>query len=338
MKVATLEYIEEVKDHPNADKLELAKVKGWQVCVKKNEFKKGDLCIYIQTDSVLEDCPQYEFLRNKNFRIKSVRLRGELSEGIVFPTSLLNEFGHTTVVLDDKIVGTDVSDLIKAEHYEKPIPVSLSGDVTGYLPSFLKKTDEENIENVCEVLNELKDNPYYITVKVDGSSGTYYIKDGVFGVCSRNLELKQSDKNGFWRVANKYQIEEKLKSYFGDKNICVQGEVYGPGIQGNLLGVPEISFAVFNLWDIDNRNYLGYNEIISFCKNTEIPMVDVIEHGDSFDKTLEDLQKMSNELKYPNGNVAEGIVVRPKEVFHSVIMNQHCSFKVKNEEFKLKHE
>jgi RNA ligase (TIGR02306 family) len=338
MKVATIEYIKDIQPHPNADKMDIAIVKGWKVCIKKNEYKIGDLCIYVNTDTELKECSQYEFLRNKNFRIKPIKLRGQLSEGIIFPISLLKEFGHDVIVLNENVEGTDVSEFIGAKHYEKPIPTNLAGKIIGHLPSFIKKTDEENLENVIGVLNELKNKPYYITVKVDGSSGTFYINNGKYGVCSRNLELLEEEKNGFFRVSKKYDIENKLKAYFKDKNVAIQGEVYGPGIQNNLLDVREISFCVFNLWDIDNRKYFDYVDIKNFCVSTQIPMVDVIKEGDSFDLSFEELQSISNKLKYASGNVAEGIVVRPKTMFHSNEMKSHCSFKVKNEEYKLKYE
>jgi len=339
MKVATLEYVSEVNTHPNADKMELAKVLGWQVCIKKGEYKPGDVCIYVQTDSILKDCPQFEFLRNKNFRIKPIKLRGILSEGILFPTSILKEMGAGNVILDEGISGTDVSELIGATHYEKPMPSNLSGKVAGYLPSFIRKTDEENVENVVDVLTELNGKPYYITVKVDGSSGTFFLKDGKFGVCSRNLELKEEENNGFWKIAKKYDIENKLKEFFNGKNIAIQGEVYGPGIQGNLLGVKELSFSLFNIWDIDNRSYINYDDIVKFCNMTSIPMVDIVEIGQFFNKTKNELQKLADDLKYPNGHIAEGIVVRPQIGFLSNSMKQrYCSFKVKNTEFKLKHE
>ena len=168
MKVATIERIAEVHPHPNADALELAKINGWQVCVKKNEFKINDYCVYITVDSVLEDCPQYEFLRNKDFRIKTIKLRGQLSQGIAFPISLLKSFGHDIIPLDEPVEGTDVSHLIRCKHYEKPIPPSLAGQVKGYRPSFIKKTDEDNIKSNPGILNELYDKPYVITIKVDG--------------------------------------------------------------------------------------------------------------------------------------------------------------------------
>jgi RNA ligase (TIGR02306 family) len=136
MKVATIEEIAEVCPHPNADALELAKIKGWQVCIKKGEFKKGDLCIYICVDSVLEDKPIYEFLRNKNFRIKTVKLRGQISQGIAFPMSLFKTLGHDTVVFTEPdVIGSDVSQYVYAKHYEKPLSAQLSGQVYGLMPS-----------------------------------------------------------------------------------------------------------------------------------------------------------------------------------------------------------
>jgi RNA ligase (TIGR02306 family) len=337
MKVATIERIAEINPHPNADALELAKINGWQVCVKKNEFKVDSLCIYITVDSVLEDCSQYEFLRNKHFRIKTIKLRGALSQGIAFPISLLKSFGHDIVPLDDKIEGTDVADLVKAKHYEKPVPANLAGQIKGYRPSYIKKTDEDNIKSNPNLIKELLDKPYVITVKVDGSSGTFYVKDNVFGVCSRNLELKQEDNNAFWKIATKHNLENKIKQYFPNKNIALQGEVYGPNIQDNLLGINEISFAAFNLFDIDNQVYLGHFDLLNFTNIMKIPMVKVLEIGNNFNYTLEQLQTKANELVYDNGNLAEGIVIRTVTETHSETLNGRLSGKVVSEPFELKY-
>lgn len=337
MKVATIEEIADVIPHPNADALELAKIKGWQVCIKKGEFKKGDLCIYICVDSVLEDKSVYEFLRNKNFRIRTVKLRGQISQGIAFPMSMFKSLGHDTVVFTEpNVVGSDVSHYVYAKHYEKPLSAQLSGQVYGLMPSYLRKTDEDNIKNNPEILQELDGKSYYITMKVDGSSGTYFYKDDVgFGVCSRNYQLKEDDKNSFWQIARKYDLENKLKS--SGRNLAIQGEVYGPGIQGNLLGVKEIEFRAFNLFDIDNHKYLDWKELQEFCFNNHIPIVDTINTGQSFNKTLSELQEFANNLKYNNGNLAEGIVIRPTEDTYSETLRGRLSGKIISESFELKH-
>jgi len=337
MKVATIEEIADVIPHPNADALELAKIKGWQVCIKKGEFKKGDLCIYICVDSVLEDKSVYEFLRNKNFRIRTVKLRGQISQGIAFPMSMFKSLGHDTVVFTEpNVVGSDVSHYVYAKHYEKPLSAQLSGQVYGLMPSYLRKTDEDNIKNNPEILQELAGKSYYITMKVDGSSGTYFYKDDVgFGVCSRNYQLKDDDKNSFWQIARKYDLENKLKS--SGRNLAIQGEVYGPGIQGNLLGVKEIEFRAFNLFDIDNHKYLDWKELQAFCFNNHIPIVDTINTGQSFNKTLSELQEFANNLKYNNGNLAEGIVIRPTEDTYSETLKGRLSGKIISEPFELKY-
>ncbi len=337
MKVATIEEIAEIIPHPNADALELAKIKGWQVCIKKGEFKKGDMCIYICVDSVLEDKPIYEFLRNKNFRIKTVKLRGQISQGIAFPMSLFKTLGHDTVVFTEPdVIGSDVSHYVYAKHYEKPLSVQLSGQVYGLMPSYLRKTDEDNIKNNPEIIQEFTGKPYYITVKVDGSSGTYFYKNDVgFGVCSRNYQLKEDDKNSFWVIARKYDLENKLKN--SGRNLAIQGEVYGPGIQGNLLGVKDIQFRAFNLFDIDNYKYLDWKELQEFCFYNSIPIVDTIDIGPSFNKTLPELQEFANNLKYDNGNLAEGIVVRPTEESYSETLKGRLSGKIISEPFELKY-
>jgi len=337
MKVATIEEIAEVLPHPNADALELAKIKGWQVCIKKGEFKKGDLCIYICVDSVLEDKPCYEFLRNKHFRIKTVKLRGQISQGIAFPMSLFKTLGHDTVVFTEPdVIGSDVSQYVYAKHYEKPLSAQLAGQMVGLMPSYLRKTDEDNIKNNPEIIQELTGKPYYITVKVDGSSGTYFYKNDVgFGVCSRNYQLKEDDKNSFWVIARKYDLENKLKN--SGRNLAIQGLVYGPGIQGNLLGVKDIQFRAFNLFDIDNYKYLGYKELQEFCFTNDIPIVETIEDGTYFDRTLDELQKFANNLVYENGNLAEGIVIRPTEESYSETLKGRLSGKIISEPFELKH-
>jgi RNA ligase (TIGR02306 family) len=169
MKIATIEKILEVNVHPNADKLSLAKVNGWQVCIKKDEYKQGDFCVYVTVDSIVNDCAQYEFLRNKHFRIKTMKLRGAISQGIIFPLSIITEFGNDlNSIWNGSDVGIEVSNLIGINHYEKPISPQLAGHAKGHRPSWIRKTDEDNIKSNPGILAELHNKPYYITCKVDG--------------------------------------------------------------------------------------------------------------------------------------------------------------------------
>src|SRR5512137_1926212 len=194
--LATMQVVKNVRHHPNADALDLVQVLGWQVVTKRDEFKEGDLCVYIVIDTVLpETNPVFEFLRNKHFRIKPIRLRGEESAGIAFPTSILALHEYLN---KQWVEGEDVTDILGVKHYEKPVPAELAGQAFGGLPGFLIMTDEDNLRTYPTALEELWGRPYYITRKDDGCSGTFFFHNGEFGVTSRRIHLKPSDTNGFW--------------------------------------------------------------------------------------------------------------------------------------------
>lgn len=340
--LATIQKVKNVRHHPNADALDLVQVLGWQVVTKRNEFTEGDLCVYIVIDTVLPETPTFEFLRNKNFRIKPIRLRGEESAGICFPLNILHgkvlsrpvsdlvDYPHFYLVNE----GDDVTDILDIKHYEKPIPANLAGQMVGHIPGFLIITDEDNLRSYPDAVPEMYGRPFYITRKDDGSSGTFFLKDGEFGVTSRRIHLKRSEGNGFWQMEDKYHIEEALRSHFPDFDIAVQGEVVGPGIQNNKLGLKELEYHIFSLFDIKSRIYLPYDKLVKFCTDTNIPMVTEITEGAAFGYTLEELIALANEQKYPTGGPAEGIVIRPKEGFTSTVLKKVWSGKVLNEKYK----
>lgn len=330
--LATIQSIKDVRKHPNADALDIVKVLGWEVVTKRNEFKPGDLCVYICIDTILPENPHFEFLRNKHFRIKPIRLRKEYSNGICFPLSILpSRYLPDTFGLSPWVDGEDVTDIIGVKKYEKPISAELAGIAAGHIPGFLIITDEHNLRSYPLAVPEMYGRPYYITRKEDGSSGTYFVYGSEFGVCSRRIHLKESETNGFWRMAKKYNIETALKTEFPDTNIAVQGEVVGPGIQDNKLGLKELEFKLFNLFDINNRCYLGYDKIIDFTSKHNIPMVPIINEGSAYGYSLEDLIELAKAQKYPTNGPAEGIVIRPKDPFYSNEMKKSWSGKIINE-------
>jgi RNA ligase (TIGR02306 family) len=346
--IATIQRIKEIKPHTNSDNLELATVLGWQIVVKKGEFSTGDICVYVAIDSVLPERPEFEFLRNKQFRIKPIRLRGEHSAGICFPLSILplSETQKQNLILYGNDYkhwndGEDVSEILGIKHYEKPMSPELAGQAVGGMPGFLIITDEENLRSSPNAVPEMYSRPYYITRKDDGSSGTFFLRgaasgliEGEFGVCSRRIHLKETEGNGFWKMAHKYDIKNALAKAFPTMDIAVQGECCGPGIQKNKLGLKEMEFHLFNLFDIVNRVYLDYDKIVEFTKNYNIPMVPVIEEGSSFSYTLEELIALANAQKYPTGGPAEGIVIRGKQSFYSNVLKKSWSGKVINENYK----
>ena len=326
--IATIQRVKNVRNHPYGDVLDLCNVLGWQVVIKRGEYKENDLCVYVVIDSVLPEKPEFEFLRNKNFRIKPIRLRKEESAGICFPLSIL-PYKETPY-----LEGEDVTEIIGVTHYEKPIPASLAGQAFGSFPGYIRITDEDNLRSYPNAVPEMFSRPFYITRKDDGSSGTFFIKGGEFGVCSRRIHLKDTEGNGFWNMARKYDVNNVLLKAFPDKEMAIQGEVCGPGIQANKLGLKEMEFHLFNIWDINQRTYLDYAHLLEFSNTYGIPMVTTVAEGNMFGYSLEDLIKLSNTQKYPTGGPAEGIVIRPKEGFYSNELKKSWSGKVINENYK----
>ena len=345
--LATIQRIREIKPHTNADALELATVLGWQVVVKKGEYRPNDLVVYVVIDTVLPERPEFEFLRNKHFRIKPIRLRQEESAGICFPlsiipghrplnpasSSLYDSYTKADGSMELLSEGVDVTDILDIKHYEKPMPAELAGQAVGMFPSFLIITDEDNLRTYPDAVPEMYGRPYYITRKDDGCSGTFFIYNTEFGVCSRRIHLKENETNGFWRMARKYDLENAIRKEFPNEDIAIQGECVGPAIQGNHLGLTEMELHVFNLFDIKTRSYMGYEKLKNFCQTYHLTMVTLIEDGSAYGYTVEELVKLASVQIYPNGFPAEGIVIRPQEGFRSQVLKKSWSGKVLNPMF-----
>ena len=196
-KLASIRQIAEIKPHTNADALELAIVDGWQCVVKKGEVRPGDFVVYFEVDSVLPINPLFEFLRKscyvkkdwlpagEGFRLKTIKLRGEISQGLVLPLETV--FPTATGL---PVLGQDVTEILGVVKWDPPMPAQLQGLARGVFPSFIQKTDQERIQNVWEEVKEKYDDvTFEVTIKLDGSSCTYYHNEGDVGVCSRNLNL-----------------------------------------------------------------------------------------------------------------------------------------------------
>jgi len=143
-KLASIQKIKKIKQHNNADKLELATILGWQVIVPKEQFKENDLVVYFEIDSLLPDEKRYEFLKKTSWngrynkiRLKSIKLRGEISQGLILPLNNFPEINFST--LNE---GDDLTKILGIEKYEPIIPASLGGDVNKFTWP-ISKTDEE---------------------------------------------------------------------------------------------------------------------------------------------------------------------------------------------------
>lgn len=296
--LVTIRTVAEIKPIANADMIELAVVDGWQLVTKKGEFKVGDRAVYLEIDSFLPIKPEFEFLRRSSykkmgeeegFRLKSIKLRGAVSQGLLLPLSSVNLTGDEA--------DEDLSSLLGVKLYEPPIPAQLAGKVVGMFPSFIPKTDQERVQNLTgrlwgkgetvvytdgegkEIVKEIppavKRN-YEVSEKMDGSSCTLFNYEDKFGVCSRNLQLEEDPENSFWKVAHKYNLKEKLPS-----GLALQGELCGEGIQKNKYQIKGQDLFIFDVYDIAARRYLTPEQRDSFLKRVlpELKSVPIVERN-----------------------------------------------------------
>lgn len=333
-KLATIQKIKNLEPIPGADLIEKATVLGWQLVVKKGDFKVGDYCVYCEIDSLLPEKPEYEFLRPRKFRIKTVRLRGQISQGIAFPIHQIKELAGLELK-----EGMDVTDLLGIKKYEPPPAVMTSGQVKGAFPGFIPKTDEMRIQSVPDVLTRPENvgKRCYITEKVDGTSATYYLREGQFGVCSRNLELLETETNIHWMVARLHDIEGKLRTLH--RNIAVQGEILGPKIQGNKYKLSTHQVLIYSIFDIDRYAYLNYEDFIALAKEAGFATVPVLRDDYILGSDdVDGLVALSNDKSVLNPEIPrEGIVIRPVVEAQDPELGR-LSFKVVNPEFLLKYE
>lgn len=328
MKLASIERIVSLTPIAGADRIELARVLGFNTVVKKGEFKVGDLCVFHVPDTVVDsNNPEYAFLEKQGYRLKISRFKGVYSQGLALP---VRAFEKRMVFPLQWGEGADATELVGIKKYEKPLPEG--SEALGPLPSFLRKTDEPNILTRPALLEAFRGRFCYITKKMDGQSATFYYNSGRFGVCSRNLELKETPSSPFWEIARKYNIGQIMAQWGG--NFAIQGELYGPGIQGNKMGAKEKAIALFNLFDSDFHEYKHKGRLMDFCNSSGLPMVETLWTG-QFDFSLEQLQEMANGLTYDNGAPAEGIVIRP--ITETTLDDgERLSAKVISERFLLK--
>lgn len=334
-KLASIQMIKSLETIQGADAIEKATVLGWQLVVKKGDFKPGDLCVYCEIDSLMPDRNEFLFLKPRGMRIKTIRLRGQVSQGICFPLSILPD----GIALKEN---TDCTDALGITKYEPPVPACLSGVMKGRFPSFIPKTDETRVQVVQRLLSKYKGERCYITEKLDGSSATFYINNREFGVCSRNMELLEDNTNSFWKVARQMAIENKLRKL--DGNYALQGELIGEGIQGNKLQIKGQTVRFFNAFDIDRFEYLSMDRFMEICQQLELPTVPVLTTDYLLDDDIGLIVRMSTIRSALQPAIwAEGIVIRPVvEKIDLLLSNENfnngrLTFKAINPEFLLKY-
>ena len=346
-RLATVQQIAELLPIEGADAIEVARINGWNVVVKKGDFKVDEMAVFCEVDSFLPIQPEYEFLRKSSykkmsdgtegFRLKTIRLRGQLSQGLLINYQTLisklpsDENGH--VDLPD--MGEDVTEIMGIIKYEPPIPACLAGQMKGNFPGFLNKTDEERVQNIPSSMYERyksKGKKYYITEKLDGSSCSIYLRGNEFGVCSRNVNLLETEGNTFWKVARQYNIEEILRKhseYTGFQTFALQGEVIGEGIQGNPYNIKGHQFHIFNLFYSDLDYYANIDELIDFSKKYNLKVVPLLYKDINLPENGMECLKLAEGKSALNSNTErEGIVIR--------YFDRSVSFKAISNKFLLK--
>lgn len=371
-KLAHIEQIEWIKPIEGADKIELCGILGWQcVIAKKDNFKVGDKICYIEVDSVLPDKPEYEFLRDRKFRIRTIKLKGTLSQGLVLPINILPQNPSYFSL------GADVTELLGITKYLSPSEreefeqqerklaneknkfkkfmmryswfrkLFLSKKQKSGFPYWVSKTDEERIQNIPQVLEQFKDKEVYVTEKIDYQSATFTgkmvprfggildklipLKKYQFVVCSRNLTT--NDKNSlYWKIAKKYNLEQILLE---NPTLTIQGEQGDTNIQGNKYGIKEPTMWVFNIIDHEKNYHYNFDEMYEFCQKYGLRNVPFLRSSAliAIGNTVQELVEFSKGKSILNPNIErEGIVVRCIENGKKIL-----SFKVINPDFLLKY-
>lgn len=333
-KLASIRRISSLTPIENADMIELAHIDGWGVVVKKGEFNEGDLGVYFEVDSLLPEEPRYEFLRKScyvsksqngsGFRLRTIKLRKTLSQGLLLP---LNSFPELVNVKE----GDEVTEYLNVKKYEPIIPQQLAGKIKGNFPLGIPKTDQERIQNLFgkNDYEKRKYETYEVTLKLHGTSCTIYEMDNRFGVCSRNLDLEETEDNVYWIVARKYDLENKIKQ-LGFTNIAIQGEIMGPGLLGNRENFNEYIYFVYDIWNIETQKYLTSQERLDICDALELKHVPIIEsnYNEVNKFTLEQLLNWADDTSSINHPHAEGLVFKNQN-------NTWFSFKVISNKFLL---
>ncbi len=324
-KLASVVVVHRLSPIAKADRIELAHLAGWQCVVKKGEVQVGERAVYFEIDAVPPDTEAFAWLwqpkaaaarvpQPAHFRIRTMTMRGTLSQGLLMPLSALG--------LEALPEGEDLTERLGVTKYEPPPPSGM-GEWRAPFPSLVPKTDELRVQSVPAVLDELRGQPFIATVKMDGTSATFVMVEGALHVCGRNHSILEGE-NLYWYVAKKRGLAAVLAQA---PHLAIQGEIVGPGIQKNPAGLADKELFVFTIYDTQAGRALSDAELRAFCARHQLQPVPIAFEGESFDETVESLLAKA-EGRYPGTtNPREGIVVRPREERHSEALAGRLSFK-----------
>jgi len=384
-KLASVQAIEALDPIPGADKIEVATILGWKCVVAKADgFKVGDKVVYIEVDSVLPVAQWSAFMAPRHYRVKTIKLRGQVSQGLVFPLSILFDYVTADTMVKAR-AGDDLTAVLgvtkhdpeaereRAEVFQKRRSGTLRWLLRfrwiralagvqrarrGAWPEWIEKTDEVRLQSNPRLFDRLACAPppadareypdmgrgVYATEKLDGQSATYFMRRRCrrffadrfeFGVCSRNLCRPHRDGSTYWRMEERYAVEKVMRLYM-DKHslttLVLQGEIVGPGVQGNRYKLPALDLYLFNA--VLNGRKLNPSEtllVANDCHMKSVPCWALLYvcQGDT-DRPIDRMVEYAIGSSLITPSVSrEGIVVRDRRMT--------VSFKVLNPEYLLKY-
>ena len=317
-KVAVIGQIQEIKPIPNADRIESAVVVcgaagKWAGTIEKGAFSLNEHVVVFLQDALLpEGDPRWSFMEKNHWRVSMRKFLGVPSECLIIKLPTDDTYAAMSV-------GDDVADIFGVKKYIKEIPATMNGEFKGPFPSFIPITDEVNFQAFPEYRDWMAKEPYYVSIKYDGISGTAWNDEEGLHVCTRHNELNEFNNKGnsnvYWKMARKYNMDKC------PQGLALQFEVVGPGIQKNTESLKENEVRLFRIWDIEKREYYDYGQLMQFSTDYNIPMVHVISNPG--DAPSEDGLRFLAEVKYANGKPGEGIVI-------AAMRHRVFSFKVIN--------
>ena len=344
-KLASIQRIYEIAPIEGADRIELARVLGWQCVVNKGQFKPMELGVYFEIDSFLPIRPEFEFMRassyrktdimGEGFRLRTMAFRGQISQGLLLPVSQFPE------IPEDAELGMDVTDILGVRKWEIEERATTGGTVIGTLPYDIPHTDETRVQAEPELIQAFAGLEYYISTKMDGSSHSIGIDENGFHVCGHNYEYKDDGSSAFYNLVKERGYHEVLEAFVkeqGLNTLTIQGELCAPGIQQNRLKLKKPEWYVFTIRENGKRVGLKrMQEICKALKMTTVPVEEIDTDLPSKYPTVEDLLKRADG-NYPNGGKKEGIVIRPTEPVYNTLIGAELSMKVVSNKYLLKNE
>jgi RNA ligase (TIGR02306 family) len=334
-KLATIRKITAIKEIPGAESICGYEVGGWIVVDSIGKYEVDQLVVFLEIDSFVptELAPflskgkePREFEGVKGERLRTVKLRGQISQGLLLPLE------PTCANIESELFeGLDVSLPLNIIKWERPMNAQLAGMARGNFPALVPKTDQERIQNLTRSFEQYQQDTWSITEKLDGSSCTFYLDDeDVFHVCSRNLDLKEDEANSFWKVARKFNIEDIMRRNFM-KGMAIQGEMIGEGIQGNQYKV-QLDFYVYDMYNVHTGRYILPVQLKAACEKLGLKHVPILcENTEIKEQTIQSILDYADSKSLLNGSNREGVVFKSNTVHDRSFKAISNSWLLKNE-------